>query len=204
MTDLTAGALSDALTALEVASIKPAKPVNLPASALYYATRLGFPVFPLRSRGKTPLTQHGFQDASRDPAQVRAWWTQWPDANVGLPTGPAPLGIGLDVIDADGPEGVAAWTKLKHRGCLGCSTEAFCDATGGFDVIAEAFTPGNSSVGRGPGRHIYVAASGRGNAARINGQPLDLRGMGGYVVAPPSVNLIGSAYVWLKTPPVIA
>jgi len=68
-------------------------------------------------------------------------------------------------------------------------------------VHAEAFTPGNSEVGRGPGRHIFIAASGRGNAARVNGQPLDIRGRGGYVCAVPSVNLVGAAYSWVKPPP---
>lgn len=191
--------MSDALAALEAKEVLPARPVNLPAAAAYYVTTLRWPVFPLKPRGKTPLTEHGFKDASRDVERVRAWWTQWPDANIGLPTGTQ--GIGLDVIDADGPDGVAAWQRLKHRHCPpGCSTEAFCGASGGFDIRAEAFTPGNSSVGRGPGRHVYVPATGRGNTARMHGQPLDHRGNGGYVCGVPSVNLIGAAYTWL-TPP---
>lgn len=197
-------ALSDALAALEVKEVVPAKPINLPGSALYYVTKLKLPVFPLKPRGKTPLTTHGCKDASLDPAVVQAWWAKHPDANIGIPTGPRSHGgCGFDVIDADGPDGVAAWQRLKHRHCVDCSGATFCDAGGGFEIHAEAITPGNSSVGRGPGRHVYVAASGRGNSARINGQPLDLRGIGGYVVAPPSINLIGAAYTWLRKPGVV-
>lgn len=194
--------MSDALAALEVRDIVPSKPPNLPAAALYYAEKLRWPVFPLRPRGKTPLTSNGFKDATLDPEKVRAWWKQHPDANIGLPTGPRTLGIGLDVIDADGPEGVAAWTRLKHRHCApGCSAEAFCGASGGFTVVAEAFTPGNSAVGRGPGRHVFIQATGRGSTTRINGQSLDYRGAGGYVVAVPSVNLVSSGYAWITQPP---
>lgn len=193
--------MSDALRALEVKEVMPAKPPNLPAAALYYVTTLRWPVFPLKARGKTPLTAHGFKDATLDVEQVKRWWTATPEANIGLPTGARTLGIGYDVIDADGPEGVDAWTRLKHRKCPpGCSTEAFCGATGGFTVHAEAFTPGNSTVGKGPGRHVFVTATGRGNSTRLGGVPLDYRGGGGYVVAVPSVNLVGAAYTWLQQP----
>lgn len=199
---LTDNQFADLMTAVGAIRIVNAKPPNLPAAAMYYATKLGWPVFLLKSRGKQPLTEHGFKDATTDPDQIRRWWTAHPTGNIGLPTGPRDGGgIGYDVIDADGPEGVAAWTQLKHRNCPpGCSTEAFCDASGGFEIVAEALTPGNSSVGKGSGRHVYVKASGRGNAARISGQPIDLRGRAGYVVAPPSVNLVGDAYVWLRSP----
>lgn len=177
------------------------QPPRLQAAAMYYASKYGWPVFPLLPRGKKPLTTHGFQDASRDVDKVRAWWTEHPEANIGLPTGPHEHGgIGLDVIDADGPEGVEAWSQLKHRACTGCGRDEFCNADGGFHVVCEAFTPGNSTVGKGPGRHVYVRASGRGNSTRLNGVPLDIRGAGGYVVAAPSVNLVGAAYTWLKKP----
>ena len=197
--------MSDALAALEAKEIVPAKPVNLGAAAMFYATRLGWPVFPIKPRGKSPITRNGYKDATVDPLVVREWWRKQPDANIGLPTGVREAGgIGYDVIDADGPEGVAAWIELKHRNCPdGCSTEAFCGASGGFDICAEAFTPGNSSVGKGPGRHVFVpAAPGVRNGARIGDRPLDVRASGGYVLAVPSVNLIGAAYTWVTPPKV--
>ena len=80
--------------------------------ALYYASR-GWRVFPLHtidagrcscgdpncpSPGEHPRTQHGVKDASDDPKQIRAWWAEWPDANVGIATG-APSGLVVIVID---------------------------------------------------------------------------------------------------------
>jgi hypothetical protein len=59
------------------------------------------PVFPC-GRDKRPLTTHGFKDATRDQDQIRRWWTRFPDALIGVPTGSA---SGLLVIDVD-PAGV--------------------------------------------------------------------------------------------------
>ena len=67
------------------------------------AARRGWFVFPLHgirrgkctcgkrdcdlNAGKHPRTAHGFKDATRDAAQIHAWWSRWPDANVGIVTG---------------------------------------------------------------------------------------------------------------------
>ena len=63
--------------------------------ALDYAQR-GWPVLPLR--GKIPRTLHGFKDATTAEDVIRQWWTQWPDANVGICTGKL---SGLVVVDID-------------------------------------------------------------------------------------------------------
>src|SRR4051794_39692338 len=34
--------------------------------------------------GKAPLTNNGVLDATTDADQITAWWTDWPDANVGI------------------------------------------------------------------------------------------------------------------------
>jgi len=81
-------------------------------SALWYV-RQGFAVFPLwwpnggrcacpkgdacPSPAKHPMTATGFHDASADEEQVKAWWSKWPTANIGLPTG-----HDFDVVDIDG------------------------------------------------------------------------------------------------------
>jgi len=49
-------------------------------AALVYAERFGFAVFPCKPRGKTPLTEHGCKDATRDTARIREWWERLPDA----------------------------------------------------------------------------------------------------------------------------
>lgn len=202
MTTLDDNQLSDLIAAVDAAEvISKAKTIDMGASALWYATKLGWPVFPLKPRGKKPVTAHGFKDASTDPDKVRAWWKQTPEANVGIPTGPAEDGgCGFDVVDIDGAEGIQAWAQIKHAQCPpDCCAEVFCPAPGPFDVRALAFTPGDGGP-RGPGRHLYIPATGKGNTTRISGVAIDYRGAGGYVVAPPSVGLSGARYSWLTRP----
>ena len=68
-------------------------------TALSYAS-LGWPVFPIyeidasgrcacgkdcgRDKGKHPRTKHAHLDATTDPRQIRSWWMEWPDAQVGI------------------------------------------------------------------------------------------------------------------------
>lgn len=202
LTTLNDQQLSDVLAAVDAAEvISRAKQVHMGRSALWYVEHLRWPVFPLKPRGKSPLTAHGFKDASRDPDQIRTWWTEWPEANIGTPTGPASDGgCGYDVLDVDGPDGIRAWSTIRHSNCPpNCCEQTFCPAPGPFDIHAIAFTPGDG-VDRKPGRHLYIPAAGRGNATRLFGQSLDYRGKGGYVVASPSVGLSGARYAWLQWP----
>jgi len=139
------------------------------AAPLAYAAR-GWPVLACRPRGKTPLLEHGLHDASTDPAQIRAWWDRWPDANIGLRTGDA-----FDVVDVDGPDG-----------------EAALDAV---DRPADGPTVDGPTVATGKGWHVYLAPTGRGNRAGLVDH-VDWRGRGGYVIAPPSVHPSGARYRW--------
>ena len=194
--------LSDFYAAVDAAEIIAATTnISMGKSAIWYATKLGWPVFPLKPRGKQPLTRHGFKEASTNADTVRGWWEQWPDANIGVPTGPTDQGgCGYDVIDIDGKEGIHAWGVIKHADCpAGCSDTTFCPAPGPFDIRARAFTPGNG-VDRAPGRHLFIPATGKGNTTGIGGQSIDYRGAGGYVVAPPSVGLSGQRYSWITRP----
>jgi Bifunctional DNA primase/polymerase, N-terminal len=143
--------------------------------ALGYA-RAGWPVFPTRPDAsqcpdpgrcqcKTPLTPHGFKDATCDPGQIRAWWRRWPDANVGIATGaPGPDVLDIDV-DKDG-SGYAALGKLVRAG-----------VASGASLMTR--TP------RG-GAHVYYAGSRQG-CHRLGRHHLDFRSTGGYVVGPGSI-----------------
>src|SRR6516225_9300778 len=71
-------------------------PTELEA-ALEYA-RSGTPVFPCNPLDKKPLTTNGFKDATKDEAQIRAWWQKFPNAMISAPTGPA---SGMWVLDLD-------------------------------------------------------------------------------------------------------
>jgi len=66
-------------------------------AALAYAAR-GWAVHPLVPFAKTPLTAHGFKDASTDVGQITRWWTATPDANIGVATGKI---SGITVLDWD-------------------------------------------------------------------------------------------------------
>ena len=70
-------------------------------AALAYARR-GVPVFPCEPDGKRPLTYNGFWDATADPRRIRDWWSRWPTANVGLPTGERSDLLVLDVDSRGG------------------------------------------------------------------------------------------------------
>ena len=83
--------------------------------AFLYAER-SCPVFPCSPHGKRPLTPHGFKDATTDPTQIRRWWKQWPDANIGIPTGKASGLLALDVDPRNGGfESLEALYALRKR-----------------------------------------------------------------------------------------
>jgi hypothetical protein len=137
-------------------------------SAIDYAS-VGWHVFPLEPNGKRPdgrLAPHGLHDATLDADQIRTWWRKTPDANVGIATGEV---SGIVVLDVDGPEGLDAWDALMADG---------------REEIRSSFLV---TTPRG-GVHVYLAHPGRRvpNSAGKLAPNIDVRGDGGYVVAPPS------------------
>jgi bifunctional DNA primase/polymerase-like protein len=56
---------------------------NVREAALELAER-GIQVFPCRA-DKRPACEHGFKDASTDPALIQEWWALVPDALVFRP-----------------------------------------------------------------------------------------------------------------------
>lgn len=128
----------------------------------------GVPVFPCLPGEKRPLVLRGFHDATADPAQVAEWWSRWPSANIGIPTGAV---SGVEVVDVDvHPTGT------------------------GFPAFREAHRQGHAAgwaaLVRTPsgGLHAYYPvnpdrAQSSWQAARAH---VDFRGDGGYIIAPPS------------------
>lgn len=143
--------------------------------ALAYAAR-GWPILPLQPRGKAPLgalVPHGVKDATTDAATVRAWWAARPDANIGIATGGR--FFVLDVDPRHGGEESLADLVAQH---------------GDLPATVECLTGGG-------GRHLYFAwPAGAQRLAGKLGPGLDLKGAGGYVVAPPSVHPNGRSYTW--------
>jgi len=140
---------------------------DLLGAALDYA-ECGLPVFPCINRPnskvhKHPHTDHGFQDATTDPATIKKWWDKWPNALIGMPTG-KPSGIAvLDLDVKNGKDGLAAVPDWQQR------------------------SPVVVTTGSG-GKHVYFRDDGViRNAQDLNDMPgVDVRGTGGYVIIPPS------------------
>lgn len=122
--------------------------------------------------GKVPLVRwRGYQIDLPSEDDVRAWWSQWPDANIGLCTGEL---SGILVLDADGTE--------ARKTCL---------MRGGLDETPTVWT------GKVGGAHFHLAYPGgnvRNFARKLPGT--DLRAEGGYVLLPPSLHASGNRYRW--------
>ena len=118
--------------------------------------------------GKRPLTRRGFLDATTDAAQVAAWWSRTPNANIGIPTGAA-SGVVVVDVDVHGPiDGRVAWTRAADAGLVDGAGLLVRTPTGGMHAYFPA-TPGREQ------RSWQAAAAG-----------IDFRGDGGYIIAPPS------------------
>jgi hypothetical protein len=138
---------------------------NLPA-ALAYVRVHDWPVFPCNWTGETvkrPLIDGGFKSASKDPAILSEWWSRWPLALIGIPTGAV---SGLVVLDIDRKNGVDGLDCLEGNG---------------WDIPETPIVHTQSG-----GLHYYLAHPGRAvpcSAGRI-GPGVDIRADGGYVIAP--------------------
>ena len=156
-------------------------------AGLHYAS-LGLHVLPLynvlagggsgcgrpscHSAGKHPRTKRGCKDASANSSQIEAWWSKWPGANIGIATGAI---SGIVVVDIDGAEGRATLQTL-------------IDAHGLFPTPV---------VRTARGWHLFFKLPQSGIAIPCSaGNGLDIRGDGGYVVAPPSIHISGHVYRW--------
>lgn len=156
-------------------------------AALWYVAH-GFPVFPVHSTrdghcscgrhdcehpGKHPRTKHGFKDATSDRDQVSRWWTRWPDANIGIPTGKT---SGLLVVDIDPRNGGdESWESLVSKG-------------GSLPATAEQITGGG-------GRHIVFRDPGVPVPKEL-APGIDIKSSGGYIIVAPSLHPSGQCYEW--------
>lgn len=151
-------------------------------AAIEYAKK-GFAVFPLKYRDKVPLTRNGCKDATTDAAQIKAWWQKYPNANIGLATGSVSQNVFVIDLDIDEDRGIDGYHSL----------EDWQREHGDFPETWTAIT------GRG-GYHLYYRGNGKikNRAGIIDG--VDIRGNGGYVVAPPSIHKNGRRYEWEYSP----
>jgi Bifunctional DNA primase/polymerase, N-terminal/Primase C terminal 1 (PriCT-1) len=185
-------------------------------AALQYAQR-GWPVFPCHwpyflkdgtpgcscrkhdctNIGKHPRTTYGLLEATTDEAEISAWWTQWPEANIGVATGATTGQVGRTKDGRDlahpGNGALALDVDPRHAGDI---TLADLEAEHGRLPDTVQSLTGSS------GRHVLFAHPGveiRNDASSKLGQGLDLRGDGGYIIVPPSLHPSGNRYEWEAT-----
>jgi Bifunctional DNA primase/polymerase, N-terminal len=86
--------------------------------------------------GKHPLgvlVPHGLKEATTNRARVLAWWTQQPQANIGLACGHR-----FDVLDVDGPIGAQAIRAFAGEHALHSSGPLVRTGGGGWHYYLEA------------------------------------------------------------------
>jgi hypothetical protein len=151
-------------------NVDPLNENRLYSAAIKYV-RLGWRVIPLLPRSKKPCIRwKSFQTIAPTETQVREWWTKWPDANVGLITG---VGTDLVVVDTDNQAAEEALQGIMGDPAV---TPTSRTAKGRHRLFRQTEPPLRSSVRVQPG--------------------VDVRGEGGYIVAPPSVHPSGHVYAW--------
>jgi hypothetical protein len=144
---------------------------NLLDAALSYLEKFGFSVIPIKPNKKPFISWTEFQKRKPSPTEVRSWWTKWPRANVGIVTGTISRII---VFDEDGPE-----------------AQAFIKEQGGFPITPQSKTH--------KGHHYFLKYPPELRVSNSSNKKLllDVRGNGGYIVAPPSIHPSGHQYRWV-------
>lgn len=165
--------------------------------AANYASEFGWAVFPChsvtpdgfctcgkadcKSEGKHPQTASGSLDATTDDVQILTWFAGKQDVNIGIATGKASQ---LVVVDVDQGKGADVNDLL----------------IGGLDAMIFN-TP---KIKTGAGLHFYyklpAGVTVKNSASRL-GKFIDVRGDGGYVIAPPSKHISGRRYEFLNVSP---
>lgn len=158
-----------------------AEQASMAEAAARYLAR-GWSVLPLRPRDKRPLIRwEHLQNERPSEDNIAEWFRRWPDANIGIVTGEISNLIVLDVDPKHGGDAVLERLERRYRP---------------LSATVEVVTGGG-------GRHLYFAHPGGLTRNRAGlAQGIDLRGDGGYVVAPPSIHPSGRLYTWVpgRTP----
>jgi hypothetical protein len=153
--------------------MKPSATVSI-ALAVHKAT--GCTLFPANPLNKTPLISNPFGQAAGSEEAIEALFKRFENAVPGIPCGPLNR---ITVIDIDRKNGVDGLNSLRGLGITVPKTVVVSTPTGGFHLYFDT------------GAEIYP------NSVSKLGPGIDVRGDGGYVIAPGSVTPAGQ-YVWRK------
>ena len=143
----------------------------------------GLAVIPLKHGDKVPATVHGINDWSDNPGQLDYWWGKCdPWFNVGIVTGQPSGGVFAIDLDVHDPARSGIDTLREWETVHGRLPETWEQVTGSG------------------GRQLFYRAS-RNVRNSANGElGVDVRGDGGFVVAPPSIHPNGEPYEWSTSP----
>ena len=150
-------------------------------AAIEYASK-GMAVFPIKPRGKEPLTSHGVKDATTNFNTIEKWWTKYPNANIGIACGQ--VSGGLLVIDLDEKENGISGTDTLHN---------WERENGELPETVRSIT------GKGGAHLLFRSPHKEKNSVNLL-EGVDIRSDGGYIVAPPSIHPNGRAYEWEYDP----
>lgn len=167
--------------------IKPIDENSLKAAALAHAKN-GFYVIPLVENSKRPLISDWQNRATTNPLQIDSWWTEHPNANIGI----ACEVSNLIVIDLDTSKGAVPPSSWKEFGVKNGEDvfREICKKAGDAQLF-ETYSVKTPSGGK----HLYfydqnIAIK---QGTEVNGWwRVDTRSKGGYIVAEGS-RLINSA-----------
>jgi len=106
---------------------------------------------------------------------IEKWWGQWPDANIAITTGSK---SGIFVVDIDPRNG---------------GDESMVE----LQQIHGALPPTPEVSTGGGGRHFYFRLPEGCRLPSRLATGIDLKGHGGYVIAPPSTHISGGSYSWV-------
>ena len=153
--------------------------------ALKYAEK-GFHIHPLRPFQKKPATKNGCNDATTDQEQIKKWWTQNPNYNIGIATGDKSGFFSLDIDDKKIPN-----TDKAYQGRQ--TLRSLEEVNGELPSTAQFLTPSTSSqmlYKMPPGVDIRSSKIGKAEDG------LEIKATGGYIVAPPSYVKPYDAYIY--------
>lgn len=155
---------------------------NMKEWALHYA-EMGLAVFPLVCRDKVPAVVGGCKVATTERTKIERWWDKNPQYNIGIATGNKSSGLVVIDLDVDKNKGIDGYDVLR-------------DWQNKHGKLPETW---QSITGRGGYHYFYKDAIVHSNRVGLY-EGVDIRGEGGYIVAPPSVHPNGNIYEWEQGP----
>jgi hypothetical protein len=165
-------------TQLASRSINPIDLYSLKAAALTHAKN-GFYVIPLIENSKRPLISDWQNRATTNPLQIDSWWSEHPNANVGIVCEVSNL-IVIDLDTAKNATPPSPWRELGVKNGEDVFKE-ICSAANDAQLF-ETYTVNTPSGGK----HLYFYDQNIPikQGAEVNGWwRVDTRSKGGYIVA---------------------